>query len=489
VKDGADAAKPVPLAPDDAGIGSVRAPPEVMAETMADHSGSASAVPLSPRTEPAAPAPPVGSAAGPRQRPLVAGMAKTDPPLWPPRIPSALALGPPPRRLALPPPKTPALNAPSSRRAPQPPPAAHPAPAPPVCGAANPVPAARLVGGAGLAAMAAQPTPPSPTAPPGPGDGGTPAAKPWQPPREHPAGAGLRPLATPSPAARPRPQHLNPTWPAAHGPASATPLSAAAPVAVASVPLGRGAWPAAPAPPEEAARLTADEAVKETVRPQAASELGLAAAAPVGQPAPAKPLSAAAPVAVASVPLDRGAWPAAPAPPEEVARPTAHEAVKETVRPQAASELGLAAAPPPVGQPAPAGPTRAPPLGPTPAGLTEHSAQTREAALRLATVVAPPAPRASPAPPPSPEARAPTPSPTPRPALGSASAAPATSAPDRTLARPLPVPVFQPLPRREPAAPTSASAMPVWEEVPARRRCGGRPMASVRRCARCSGGR
>jgi monofunctional glycosyltransferase len=48
--------------------------------------------------------------------------------------------------------------------------------------------------------------------------------------------------------------------------------------------------------------------------------------------------------------------------------------------------------------------------------------------------------------------------------------APAKSAAGEPLMRPLPVPVFQPVPAREPAASTTASAaMPVWQEAPARR--------------------
>jgi monofunctional glycosyltransferase len=119
--------------------------------------------------------------------------------------------------------------------------------------------------------------------------------------------------------------------------------------------------------------------------------------------------------------------------------------------------------------PAEATPARPPP----PEHLPEPAAKAPDAVSRRLTIVTPAAPRARPeptqlrsAPAPRPEPEPPPPSPVPRAALGPAAAP--TSTPEAAaepLLRPLPVPVFQPVPPREPAA----AAFPVWQEAPARR--------------------
>jgi monofunctional biosynthetic peptidoglycan transglycosylase len=104
--------------------------------------------------------------------------------------------------------------------------------------------------------------------------------------------------------------------------------------------------------------------------------------------------------------------------------------------------------------------------------LPELGAKTPDAAPRRLSIVTPTVPRAHPepqlrsAPALPPELETAPPSPVSPAALGS------TAAPTSTLdgsagplLRPLPVPVFQPEPPREPAA----AALPVWQEAPARR--------------------
>ena len=119
-----------------------------------------------------------------------------------------------------------------------------------------------------------------------------------------------------------------------------------------------------------------------------------------------------------------------------------------------------------------------PPAEPTPAQpparerLPELGATAPDVAPRRLAIVTPTAPRAHPepqlrsAPAVHPELDAQPPSPMPRAAVGSASAPTSTpGASAEPLLRPLPVPVFQPVPPREPAA----AALPVWQEAPARR--------------------
>src|SRR5262245_13828282 len=384
MKDGADAAKPVSPAPDAAGLGSARAPPQATteAEAKADNGASTSATPQLPPTGQAAPASPDACPAPPQRPSGAVGMA--GPPPWPPRIPSTLALSPPPRRLALAPPKPGAVAAATVREPARLQPATQPAAAP-------------------VADAMVTPAPPSPATGPA-------SARTRTPPRQHPAPAPP-PAAAPSQAAaeaRPRPRHANPTWPAAHGP---TPAQAAKPPPPsAPAPSHHDPKPATPARVDEAAKEGPQASATDGAKSSAASQLGLPAAQTRAVRQPAM-LPARTPMAPCEDTAPAGAPPA-----------------RERV----------------------------------PQRLAEHVVEARDAVPRAASLV-------TPAPRPSPEARAAppaaTPSPTPRAVLASTSAL-AKGAADQTLLRALPVPVFQPVPPREPAAP--ASTLPIWQEAPAR---------------------
>ena len=259
VNDGADADKPAPPHPDVAApcAGAQASPREPAAAAGIETPDRAVAPPATP-----------ASPVGPRQQRPRAAMAPAAP-AWPLRIPTTLALSPPPPRLALPPPYLRPVEARPVADAAAPP--GEPATAPPA--RAVPVRAVPAPPPPAGAAMDPLPSPPL---------GRTPLRAPAPPDPASPASASA--LAS---LPRPSPHHANPTWPARSGapapPAARGPGSPLAPAR----PSPRGARLAAEAPAQAdggGQPLGAAEG-----RPAAAGAATTAEAPAPAKPAPPQP--------------------------------------------------------------------------------------------------------------------------------------------------------------------------------------------------------